>query len=79
MFPPYGLDIDKIFEGLTVPFACFFKRNLFTTSAVNPPADIRLPATSAALLMQNGHIGPPSAELPFTANALLPLVAERGH
>src|SRR5207245_6290560 len=57
MFPPYGLDIDKIFEGLTVPFACFFKRNLFTTSAVNPPADIRLPATNAAVLMQNGHIG----------------------
>jgi hypothetical protein len=34
-----------------------FERNSSTTSAVNPPVETRLPAISAALAMQNGHIG----------------------
>src|SRR6267378_355496 len=34
---------------ITAPFYCFFEQNLFTTKAVNPPAEITLPAVSAAL------------------------------
>jgi hypothetical protein len=40
-------------------FALFFERRNFMMSAVNPPADTTLPATSAALAKQTGHTGPP--------------------
>jgi hypothetical protein len=40
----------------TDSFAPFFVPNFITTSVVNPPADIKLPANSSALPMQNGHI-----------------------
>src|SRR5712664_1111411 len=56
----FGLDCRFVFRGtsfMTAPFVSLFRRNLFTTSAVNPPVDITLPAISTALLMQNGHIG----------------------
>src|SRR5229473_2895219 len=55
-----GLDCGFVFRGtsfMTAPFVSLFERNLFTTSAVNPPVDITLPAISMALPIQNGHIG----------------------
>src|SRR5260370_652866 len=42
---------------IAFPFVFLFERKLFTTSAVNPPADVKPPAISTALPMQNGHIG----------------------
>jgi len=40
----------------TDSLAPLFAPNFITTSVVNPPADIKLPASSTALPMQNGHI-----------------------
>src|SRR6266481_2925201 len=57
----------------TDSFAPFFAPNFITTSVVNPPADMKLPASRTALPMQNGHMSP------FTANATPPPASERLH
>jgi len=68
---PIQLHQDRIHNSHDGLLSSPFERNSFTTSAVNPPADIKTSGHQPALAMQNGHTVLPPAASPFTANAWL--------